>query len=182
MKALNYRIAYLTFSSVLQINSPMCYKGTMTVPIKEKKKNGAQPGNKFAVDHGRPKVEIDWKRVDELLMADCSGSAIADTLGISRFTLYDRCLVDKGIPFSSYCQQMNIKGESLLREVQYLKAMGGDNALLIWLGKCRLKQTDAKMTISLEGDHPIAQLINQAAGYSKDLVKNDDEPNSESSK
>lgn len=149
----------------------------MTVSTKEKKKKGAPIGNTFSVDNGggRPKSDIDWKRVDELLQADCSGAGIAATLGIAPCTLYDRCLTDKGISFSQYSQQMNIKGESLLKEVQYLKAMNGDNALLIWLGKCRLKQTDAKMTINLEGDHPIAQLINQAAGYTKDLVSDDKE-------
>jgi len=146
---------------------------------KEKKRKGGAPiGNKFAVDNGRPKSEIDWNRVDALLQADCSGAGIAATLGIAPCTLYDRCLTDKGISFSSYSQQMNIKGESLLKEVQHLKAMSGDNTLLIWLGKCRLKQTDAKMTINLEGDHPIAQLINEAAGKSKNLVKNDDDSES----
>ncbi len=135
----------------------------MTEKIKEKKRKvGAPIGNKFAVNCGRPKSEIDWKRVDELLMADCSGSAIADTLGISRFTLYDRCLIDKGIPFASYSQQMNIKGESLLKEVQYLKAMSGENTLLIWLGKVRLKQKEHQdEVIAKEVELKFDQLMRQ---------------------
>jgi len=123
----------------------------MTIPTQEKKRRGAPFGNKNGIgnDGGRPKSDIDWKRVDELLMADCSGAAIAAVLGIAACTLYDRCLIDKGIAFSAYSQQMNSKGESLLREVQYLKAMSGDNALLIWLGKCRMKQSE---TIQSSGE------------------------------
>jgi hypothetical protein len=134
----------------------------MTVVTKEKKRKPSHDGNKFAVDHGRPKAEIDWKRVDELLQADCSGAGIAATLGIAPCTLYDRCLTDKGIPFSSYSQQLNSKGESLLKEVQYLKAMSGDNTLLVWLGKVRLKQKEHQdEVIKAEVEAAYQKLMNQ---------------------
>jgi hypothetical protein len=131
---------------------------------------------------GRPRAIIDWDMVDSLLEAGCSGASIANSIGVDKKTIYERCLTDKGISFSQYSQQKNEKGENRLRVHQYAKALGlteaGDNTLLIWLGKCRLKQTDAKMTINLEGDHPIAQLINEAAGKSKNLVKDDEDPES----
>lgn len=135
----------------------------MTEKTKEKKRKGGAPkGNKFAVDHGRPKSEIDWNRVDDLLQADCSGAGIAATLGIAPCTLYDRCLTDKGISFTSYSQQMNVKGESLLREVQYNKAMSGDNTLLVWLGKVRLKQKEYQdEIIKQEVESKFEQLMKQ---------------------
>lgn len=142
--------------------------------IKEKKRK-PYPADCGA---GRPKSDINWAIVDSLLEAGCSGAEISANLGINPATLYDRCQSDHKRMFSEYSQEKQSKGDSLLRKAQFDKALNGDNTLMIWLGKCRLKQTDAKMTINLEGDHPIAQLINQAAGYSKDLVKNKDEPNS----
>ena len=37
---------------------------------------------------GRPKAEIDWVRVDEMLKAQCDGAGIAGVLGIAPITLY----------------------------------------------------------------------------------------------
>lgn len=91
---------------------------------------------------GRPKSEIDWDKVDDLLIADCSGVEIAANLGINPATLYDRCFTDKGILFSQYSQEMKSKGDSLLRKAQLDKALTGDNTMMVWLGKNRLKQRD----------------------------------------
>jgi len=96
---------------------------------------------------GRTPTEIDWKKVDDLLMAGCMGTGIAAYIGISAQTLYDRCLTDKGILFAHYSQQKKEKGDEILRAHLYAKALGltdkGDNTLLIWLGKNRLKQSDS---------------------------------------
>lgn len=95
---------------------------------------------------GRPKSVIDWKRADELLIAGCPGTEVAAFFGIAPCTLYDRCLADHGIGFTEYSQAKKAKGESLLREVQYKRALGisdkGDNTMLIWLGKQRLEQSE----------------------------------------
>jgi len=96
---------------------------------------------------GRPKADIDWKVVDEFLIAGCSGVEVAAFLGINPVTVYARCIEDNGIAFSLYSQVKSAKGDSILRAHQYNKALGrteiGDNTLLIWLGKTRLKQVDA---------------------------------------
>lgn len=91
---------------------------------------------------GRPQAFIDWKIVDELLEAGCPGTEIADSIGINQNTLYDRCNTDNGITFSHYSQLKSAKGEHKIRQKQYQKAIDGDNTLLIWLGKVRLKQTE----------------------------------------
>lgn len=95
---------------------------------------------------GRPKVEIDWKKVDDLLMAGCLGTGIAAYLGIAPYTLYERCETDNGKSFTQYSQEKKEKGDEILRAHQFAKALGltdkGDNTLLIWLGKTRLKQKE----------------------------------------
>lgn len=95
---------------------------------------------------GRPAFEIDWEKVEELLIAGCLGTGIASYLGIAACTLYDRCVTDKGITFTELSQQKRQKGDEILRAHQYAKALGltdkGDNTLLIWLGKTRLKQKE----------------------------------------
>jgi len=95
---------------------------------------------------GRPPTDISWSYVDELLQADCSGTEIAARIGIKSTNLYDRCWTDKGVSFSEYSQEKKAKGDSILREVQFSKALSGDNTLLIWLGKCRLKQCDPSLS------------------------------------
>jgi|KBSMisStandDraft_5_1062788.scaffolds.fasta_scaffold288899_3 hypothetical protein len=95
---------------------------------------------------GRPATDISWQYVDKLLQADCSGTEIAARLGIKPANLYDRCWTDNGILFSEYSQEKKAKGDSILREVQFSKALAGDNTLLIWLGKCRLRQSDPSLS------------------------------------
>ena len=103
---------------------------------------------------GRPQVEIDWEKVEELLVAGCMGTGIAAYLGMSAQTLYDRCLIEKGILFSQFSQEKKEKGDEILRAHQYAKALGltdkGDNTLLIWLGKTRLQQKEEKQSDSKE--------------------------------
>ena len=115
---------------------------------------------------GQPKTDIDWKKVDELLIAGCSGAEIAGYFGFSTYTLYDRCMSDNGILFSQYSQDKQAKGDSILRAHQYAKALGltdkGDNTLLIWLGKTRLKQKEhTDEVISREVESKFGALMQQ---------------------
>lgn len=91
---------------------------------------------------GRVEIEIDWKKVDELLIAGCTGVEVASYMGFHHDTLYDRVEKKYGVPFSVYLAQKRSKGDSMLRAVQFQKAMNKDNMMLIWLGKNRLKQKD----------------------------------------
>lgn len=115
---------------------------------------------------GQPKAIIDWKRVDDLLIAGCSGREIAGNLGLNPNTIYSRCVTDHGIEFSEYSRQKSEKGESILRAHQYAKALGltdkGDNTLLIWLGKTRLKQKEHEdQVIAREVEAKFDQLMKQ---------------------
>lgn len=99
-----------------------------------------------------PKKEIDWELVDRKLKAGCTGVEIASCLGIHPDTLYIRTQDEKGIGFSDYSQQKKAAGDSSIREAQFNKAIEGDNTMLIWLGKNRLKQSESPQEISVNAD------------------------------
>jgi len=90
----------------------------------------------------RPIKNIDWEKVDRLLMAGCYGTEIAPHFDMHHETFYDRVRAEKGIGFTEYCALKKCQGDSLLKEKQFEKAISGDNTLLIWLGKARLNQRD----------------------------------------
>lgn len=91
----------------------------------------------------RPEISIDWQRVDELLEAGCPGTEIAAHIGMHRETFYDRVVKKFNVSFSDYSAQKKAKGDSLLREAQFKKAVKKlDNGMLVWLGKQRLNQRE----------------------------------------
>ena len=127
-------------------------------------------------NRGRPAADIDWKKVEDLLMSGCSGAGIAHYLGINPATLYDRCFKDKGIQFSEFSQQKKEKGDEILRAHQYAKALGltekGDNTLLIWLGKVRLKQREEAVAESKQVTAvDLENLQMMVEGYKAKLAK-----------
>ena len=95
----------------------------------------------------KTKVKIDWKQVENLLMAGCSGVEIAASLGIHENTLYKRCKDDLKVEFVAFSQQKKAKGDSLLKAKQFETAIKDKNVpMQIWLGKQRLNQTDKNQT------------------------------------
>lgn len=130
--------------------------------------------------------EIDWDKVDELLMSGCLGTEIASYFGLNPETLYNRTKTDKGMGFHDYSASKKAKGESILRAHQYAKAIGltekGDNTLLIWLGKTRLGQREmdyapavAPNQTDLDKDHLIMTQANRIA----ELEANANQPKTE---
>ncbi len=94
---------------------------------------------------GRPPYEIDWKKVDELMIAGCTGTEIAAYFGMYPDTFYRRVEVEKQVGFTAYLQSKRSKGDSILRAVQYDEAVRKRNTtMIVWLGKNKLGQTDKK--------------------------------------
>jgi len=92
---------------------------------------------------GNPQKEIDWKIVDNLLIAGCTGVEIAERLGIHPDTLYQRCTMEKGSDWSAYLQSKRARGNSLLREKQYHQAVvKGNTTILMHLFRHRLGEWD----------------------------------------
>lgn len=90
----------------------------------------------------RPKLQIDWKKVDHMLEAHCTGTQVAAHLGIYCETLYERVKKEYGCGFSEYSRQKKEKGNSSIKVTQYQQALKGDKGMLIWLGKNWLGQKD----------------------------------------
>lgn len=100
----------------------------------------------------RPEKPIDWKKVDDFLIAGCLGNEVAAYFDMHPNTFYDRVVSKYNMSFTEYQSSKRSHGEALLRAVQYAKAIGttkdGDNTMLIWLGKNRLGQKDGQMDIN----------------------------------
>jgi hypothetical protein len=111
--------------------------------------------------NGRPEKPIDWKKVDELLIAGCSGAEIASHFNLTPETLYERTAKEYNKGFSTYSQELRQKGDSLLRHKQFQKAMTGDNTMLIWLGKNRMGQKEHHENNVVPNDKSLELLINE---------------------
>jgi hypothetical protein len=92
---------------------------------------------------GRPALPIDWKLLDNLFLAGCSLSECSTHFNLTSERLGERILEHYGIYSNEYSAILCEKGHSLLRDAQMKKALKGDNTMLVWLGKNKLKQRDA---------------------------------------
>lgn len=92
----------------------------------------------------RPEKPIDWKKVDELLVAGCFGTEIASHFDMHHETFYTRVQEKFGVGFTAYASEKKSQGDSILRAVQYKHALKGNTTMLIWLGKNRLKQREGE--------------------------------------
>lgn len=92
-------------------------------------------------------VDIDWNKVDSLLVAGCDGTEICGVLGISFDTLSRHTERDKKLKFAEYKALKRAKGDSLLRAKQFDTAMAGNVPMQIWLGKQRLQQSEKQQVL-----------------------------------
>jgi hypothetical protein len=117
-----------------------------------------------------------------MLIKGSPGTEIADFFGINPNTLYERCVKDNGITFTEFSQPFYAKGSYALRHAQYDKALSGDNTMLVWLGKCRLKQKDAALESAATGQIVI-KVQNDGLGsginISAPILPKEDNPSAE---
>jgi len=86
---------------------------------------------------GRPKLDIDPNIVERLAMRFCSKSEIAAVIGCDGKTIANR--------FSEEYDKGRENGKSVLRELQWKAASAGNIAMLIFLGKQYLGQSDKQV-------------------------------------
>lgn len=103
---------------------------------------------------GRPKIEIDFKLVENLCEIQCTGEEIASVLEIDYDTLNSRVKEKYGIGFSEYYKKKAETGKMSLRRMQWKAAERGNTTMLVWLGKQYLGQKD-KQELSGDGDQPL---------------------------
>jgi hypothetical protein len=98
----------------------------------------------------RPKAKINFKKVDEYLQAQCTGSSIASLLGIHPDTLYQAIEDKYKMGFSAYSAQKKSEGKEILKKTLWDIAVKSKNVSMgIWLSKQYLGFTD-KQNINLE--------------------------------
>ena len=116
---------------------------------------------------------IDWEWVDQMCVIDATAEEIAacyrnpetNRMGIHPNTLVKACKRDHGVRLCDYLSEKRQIGKASLRRRQHQAAMDGNPALLIWLGKQRLGQTDkqeiahdnaasGKLIVNLTTDKP----------------------------
>lgn len=120
---------------------------------------------------GRPEKPIDWEKVDELLMAGCTGTEIAPHFDIHPVNFYPRFEKKFNMKFTEYCGLKRSHGDSLLRQKQFEKALAGDNTLLIWLGKNRLGQRENDLNIQSAA---LDELLKQNQAFINHVKENQD--------
>lgn len=95
---------------------------------------------------GRPPIEINWNTVEKLCAIQCTGEEIAGVLGVDYDTLLARIKEKYKCGFSDYFKRHSASGRMSLRRKQIEGAMNGNTALLIFLGKQYLGQSDKQAT------------------------------------
>jgi hypothetical protein len=100
----------------------------------------------MAKEIGRPKKEIDWKTLDNILqfgarLIDCS-----DILDLSDDVIQARIKEKFNCTFTEYRERKMSKMRMKLLQKQYDVAMKGNVSMLIWLGKQHLNQKDKHET------------------------------------
>lgn len=100
---------------------------------------------------GRPKIDIDFELVDNLIKIFCTGEEIASVLGVHYDTLYNRVKEEFDMTFSDYIKSKQGEGKASLRRMQWKKAQAGNSTMLVWLGKQYLGQTDKQELTGKDG-------------------------------
>lgn len=88
----------------------------------------------------RPKKEINWEIVEKRMEAGCNGMEIAATLRIDPNTFYRRFEGQYGKSFADSVGGFYSAGDANIKFTQYMKALAGNNNMLMLLGKERLNQ------------------------------------------
>ncbi len=88
----------------------------------------------------RPKKEINWQIVEKRIEAGCNGVEIAAALRIDSDTFYIRFKQKYGKSFQDSSAHFYSAGDANLKFTQYMKALSGNNNMLLLLGRERLHQ------------------------------------------
>ena len=105
---------------------------------------------------GRPKIEIDFEKVDALCAVFCNCQEIVSVLNsfdinCSYDTVERRVKEQFGVTFAEYVEQKQMAfAKPKLRKAQFDCALGGNATMLIWLGKQYLGQID-KQEMKMDG-------------------------------
>lgn len=102
---------------------------------------------------GRPKIKVDAALVEKLAGIGCPNKEIASIVGCSVDTL-DR-------HFADVITKGRENGKTRIRQKQIQMALNGNVAMLIWIGKNWLGQTDKQEISGIENASTVNILLGQ---------------------
>lgn len=94
---------------------------------------------------------IDWNQFDKLCELQCTLKEISSWFNCSEDTIERAVKREHGVKFAEYFAQKRGRGKIALRRKQFEAAMAGNTALLIWLGKQYLNQSETQKDDDFEG-------------------------------
>jgi len=126
---------------------------------KPEKKKRDRSNRNTGNPNGRPKIVLDWEKIDKCLFIQCTLVEVAYVIGVSVDTLENRTKEEKGMAFSEYRELKSAGGKMSLRRSQWEHAAGypaeynskgkvlrteqkANTGMLIWLGKQYLEQKE----------------------------------------
>ena len=83
----------------------------------------------------RPCAPIDWKKVEVMMLAGCSGEEIAGSVGVHHDTFYRRFQQEYGTSFTLASHSKKKAGHGNIRSRQYIAALNGNTQMLKILGE-----------------------------------------------
>jgi hypothetical protein len=95
---------------------------------------------------GRPRIQIDWKKFDDLCADQCTLREIASAFDCSEDTIERAVKRTYKVNFAEYFSLKRCRGFISLRRKQMELALSGDKTMLIWLGKQYLGQAEKQIT------------------------------------
>jgi hypothetical protein len=88
---------------------------------------------------GRKPIELDLKELEFLSGLHCSNVDLAEHFAVDEKTIRNKLKVE---PYRSVWLRARAEGRIVVRQMQLKAAQAGNPAMLIWLGKNLLDQTD----------------------------------------
>jgi hypothetical protein len=114
---------------------------------KNQTKNGPAKG-----EGGAPRKEFDLDVAKRAASIGCTVDEIAALIGLPKRTFYDHMKRDPAI--QTAIDEAREQGRGTLRRLQWQRANGGSDTMLIWLGKQMLKQRDKVAHTGGDDDDP----------------------------
>lgn len=139
----------------------MAVKKKITKKKSAKKVAKKTPEKEEPKSSGRPKAIIDWGRVNELSHAQCTGTQIADIMGIHPDTLYRACEREHKVGFAAYSTQKKDSGVALIKESHFNQGKGGNISAQIFFLKNHDGQADKPVPESSSQKGTIMKTLDQ---------------------
>jgi hypothetical protein len=106
---------------------------------------------------GRPRVMIDWEKVNDYARAHASGRSIARLIGIHPNTLEKAIKREYHMGYTEFMEERKEEGRTMVKKVIYDAVIGGNALLAIWWSKNCMGWSD-KQSIDHSGLAPILQI------------------------